>query len=413
MESRLTEQDSVLTEDRVDQMLALAESLRAANGGQLDDSAIQAVAEATGAPIEYVRIAEKIRGEQAKKSFIANLITTVSQMDVNVRRFVASGLSSAMCAFFTAAGNKASNTAFLPEILGIVMLFWLTYGLYNACVARDSRTSAVVGSIFAGGFFLSYEIFGYVMGLSSTQAMGFLWFVPMTLAGALAGLSLQKITSRYRGQLGLKDPIRERQELLRQLQELQNKLKSGEQEVTFLSVDIVGSTKMKERADPLSVEFTFNEYYSYVDRVTRKHAGRVHSTAGDGITCAFDNPANALAAARNVSAGLLELNTFGNKIGVPIVVRQGIHTGLVTPTAGDITSVNFAHVIDISAHLQKVAPPGSIVVSDAAAARMPGGPNAIGNERVEASGVGGCIWAPKPISSIKPTGGPPPLPEIV
>ncbi|HJP82015.1 MAG TPA: hypothetical protein VJ835_00795, partial [Fimbriimonadaceae bacterium] len=55
-----------ITDDGVQQMLELAERLRSANGGDLDEAAIQAVAEATSAPLEYVRLALRIRGEKKK-----------------------------------------------------------------------------------------------------------------------------------------------------------------------------------------------------------------------------------------------------------------------------------------------------------------------------------------------------------
>ena len=424
LESEFGQPVPSLSDDSFEQMLVLAERLREANGGFLDDSAIQAVAEATGAPVEYVRLAAKIRTEKTRHSFVAKLQGQYLSLEPHTRRFVVSGLASTMCALFTAAsdrvtplpvrGHPIEAAPFAANILDIVALLWLTLGLYNACVSRDARTGAAVGSIFAAGLFASYELFGFVLGLPADAGMDAFYIVPATLAGALAGLFLQKMTDKYRGKLGLRDPVRERQELLKQLTVLQDRLNSDRQEVTFLSVDIVGSTRMKEFADALAVEYTFNEYHHYVERITRKHGGRVHSTAGDGVTCAFEEPRQAFTAAKNISAGLLELNTLRNKIGVPIQVRQGIHTGVVmAPDGGDIKSVNFAHVIDISAHLQKVGPPGSIVISDAAAAGL-GGPTSVGIERIHASGVDGTIWDNRqPVQRGTASGGPPPVPKLV
>src|SRR5262249_37432708 len=168
------------------------------------------------------------------------------------------------------------------------------------------------------------------------------------------GLLVFKIVDTYRAKLGLIDPVKERQELLKQLVDIQDKLRSGEQTISFLSVDIVGSTRMKQIADPLSVEFTFTEYHKFVEMIARRYGGRVHSTAGDGMTLAFDSPSQAFGAARTIQTGVIELNTFRNKIGVPIVLRCGVHTGTVmAPDASDVTTINFADVIDISAHLQK------------------------------------------------------------
>ena len=160
---------------------------------------------------------------------------------------------------------------------------------------------------------------------------------------------------------------------------------------------------MKAGADPLAIEFTFNEYHNFVDQITRKHGGRVHSTAGDGITCAFDHPQKAFQAARNIQTGLVELNTLRNKLSTPIVLRAGIHTGhVVAPDAGDITSLNFASVIDSAAHLQKFCPPGGIAISDEAGSMITGGMVALGTEITEVDGIRATIWRSKgPITIAK------------
>ena len=407
-----------LTEDGVEQMLALAERLRARNGGMLDDNAVQAVAEATGAPVEYVRLAVKLRSEKETQSFVAKLRSQYLTLEPHTRRFVLSGAAATLCAFFAAASTRADwairdvpNASSPAPLLGIVSLVWLTLGLYNTCLTRDSKTGAASGAIFSASFFSAYEMFAYVLGLPANRDFVVFTIVPFTLFGALVGMGLQKVTDRYRKPLGLRDPLKERQDLLRQLVDLQDRLKSGEQSCTFLSVDIVESTRMKAEADPLAVEFTFNEYHGFVERTVKRYGGRVHSTAGDGVTAAFDHPQQALGAAKNIQAGLLELNTYRNKIGRPIVLRQGIHSGtVVAPDATDVTSLNFSHVIDVAAHFQKAAPPGGVAVSDAASVYLPGGPLALGGERVNVSGVEGTVWTPKTPGAVSSTT-PPPLPE--
>ena len=407
-----------MTEDGVEQMLALAERLRAANGGSLDDNAVQAVAEATGAPVEYVRLAVKLRSEEKTDSFLARLRTQYLTLDPHIRRFVFSGASATLCALFSVAANRiqyalGSNTTVSSpgSLLGIVALVWLTLGFYNACMARDPKTGAATGAVFGTGFFAAHELFTFLLGLPASHSWGAFLIVPMALLGAAVGLGLQRITDRYRKPLGLRDPLRERQDLLRQLVELQERLKSGEQSCTFLSIDIVGSTRMKADADPLAVEFTFNEYHGFVERTVRRYGGRVHSTAGDGVTAAFDHPQAALGAAKNVQAGLLELNTFRNKLGESIVLRQGIHTGtVVAPDSEDVTTLEFSSVIDLAAHLQKAAPPNGIAVSERACVHIPGGASTVGTERIVVSGVEATVWIARSVTSIT-TGVPPPPPD--
>ncbi len=407
-----------MTEDAVEQMLALAARLRAANGGTLDDSAVQAVAEATGAPVEYVRLAVKLRSEKEAPSFPARLRSQYLTLEPHTRRFVLSGSAATLCALFAVGADRAhwvarfSADASTPgPLLSVISLLWLTLGLYNVCVTRDSRTGAAAGAIFGASFLAAHAMFSFLLRLPESHALAATLIVPLSLLGAVAGLGLQMVTDRYRKPLGLRDPLKERQDLLRQLVDLQDKLKSGEQSCTFLSVDIVGSTKMKAVADPLSVEFTFNEYHGFVERTVKRYGGRVHSTAGDGVTAAFDHPSQAFGTAKNIQAGLMELNAFRNKIGEPIVLRQGIHTGaVVAPDARDVTTLEFSHVIDVAAHFQKAAPPGGVAVSDAASAHLPGGPLAVGGARVLVSGIKGTVWTPRAAaSSLVAT--PPPVPE--
>jgi class 3 adenylate cyclase len=391
-------------------MLQLAERLREQNGGTLDDSAILAVAEATGAPVDYVRLAVKMRGESEKKrSGLAKIRDAFLTLEPDVRRGVSSAVAGTFAGMLTALEAGTQNLAYDPSaVFGMLKIVAITLGLYNVCISRDARSAAIAGAILGGISFAAYTLFAFVLGLRGIDSSV---LIPMTLLGAVAGVALYRTVDRYRASLGLRDPVKERQELLRQLVGIQEKLRSGEQSMTFLSLDIVGSTRMKEFADPLSVEFTFNEYHRFVEMIAKRYGGRVHSTAGDGIICVFDNPHQAFGAARNIQTGIIELNQFRNKIGTPIVLRAGIHSGSVmAASAGDVTSIAFAHVIDIAAHLQKVCPPGGVVVSEGAAWHLPGGTDAVGAERVESQNVAGRIWTPKRLAPADTVGAPPPAP---
>jgi len=399
-----------LTDDGVEQMLMLAERLRTANGGVLDDAAVQAVAEATGAPVEYVRLAVKLRAEKQKSGTVGNVRAQFLTLDPDTRRLVMVGTTATICAILTALENRMGSVVANYGVLSMLGILAVTVGLYGVATSKDGRYAAIGGAILGGGFFAMYAVFAMILQVAVFIQPAAL--IPILIGSALGGLALHALVSKYRRQLGLKDPIKERQQLLSQLVELQERLRSGEKSMTFLSVDIVGSTRMKEQADPLSVEFTFNEYHQFVDRITRRYGGRVHSTAGDGVTCAFEQPQQAFAAARTIQTGLIELNTFRNKIGVPIRLRCGIHTGaVVAPDGEDVTSVNFSHVIDIAAHIQKVSPIGGVAISDAAAMYLPGGASAIGGERVQAMDVSGTVWTPRAITETAKEAQPPPAPQ--
>ncbi|MEA2553853.1 MAG: hypothetical protein QOJ65_2029 [Fimbriimonadaceae bacterium] len=420
-----------LSEDGVQQMLILAERLRESSGGVLDDAAILAVSEATGAPAEYVRLALKMRPQKKRESFGDRVRNAFLTLEPDTRRYVVSAATAtglgvveafsrksnlAMDAYVRARDAATTGVPFTQlapqdtsQLFGVISILLITAALYNVAVSKDSKIAAFAGALFGGLSCIGFAVVSTILHVPNAASY---WLIPLVLMGALGGLLLHRIVDTYRGKIGLNDPVRERQELLKQLVDIQDRLRSGEQAISFLSVDIVGSTRMKQMSDPLSVEFTFTEYHKFVEMIARRYGGRVHSTAGDGITLAFDSPSQAFGAARTTQTGIIELNTFRNKIGVPIVLRCGVHTGKVmAPDATDITSINFADVIDISAHLQKACPPGGVVVSDAAAVMLPGGPAGIGADRVQTEGgTSGYVWLPKSLSKPLPAGGPPPMP---
>jgi len=398
---------STFGDENVRQMLLLAERIREQTGGDLDDAAIQAVSEACCVPIDYVRVAVARLPEKRKHGPFSSIRSAFLTLEPDVRQVVASGSIASVSALFAAAEGATGDQY---GILLMLRLIALGFGLWNVGLAKDTRGAAISGAVFGGAFFAAHSIFALLFQLNFSISGALL--IPFTVVGAIVGMVTQKAVSRFRNKLGIKDPVEERQELLRQLHDLQSKLRSGEQSMTFLSLDVVGSTKMKQEADPLSVEFTFTEYHKFVDLVVRKYGGTVHSTAGDGITCAFEHPQPAYAAARNIQAGIIELNTFRNKIGTPIVLRAGLHSGTVmVPPGQDITKINFAHVIDVAAHLQKVSPPGGIAVSESAAAYLPGGPATVGEHCVETQDIRARVWQPRTAAPL-PAAAPPPGPAF-
>lgn len=396
-----------ISEDGVQQMLDLAERLREDNGGELDESAILAVSEATGYPTEYVRLAIRLRPEEKKKGLAHRARSEYLGLEPDVRRNVLGGSLGVLFALASVV-----SLVVIPSVvglLGVVQILTATMVAYLVAVARDPRSAAITGALTMVVGFIAATVFQALIPGSGSMSAALM--IPITLGGTLGALLINMLVSKNRKKLGLKDPIKERQDLLRQLEDLKQKLNSGEQPVTFLSVDIVGSTKMKEKADHLSIEYTFNEYHQFIERIARKYGGRVHSTAGDGMICAFDTPAQAFGAGKNIQAGIIELNTFGNKTGIPIALRAGIHTGVVVaPNPGDIASVNFAHVIDIAAHMQKLSPIGGIAISEQAANGLPGGSGAVGYERVETQNVVGILWQPKTSMAAASGEAPPPFP---
>lgn len=375
--------------------------------GRLDDDAILAVAEMTGVSPEQVRVAIKVQSDTDKSGLLERARSSYLTLSPESRLYALSAVLALVMGVAHDLEIATANNSIrflnivklgaVDQIFQIIQMAVVCGLLYSVCLARNRKQAAFAGGIFGGLSFVVGEIIAAVFTGMETPS-GFLLPVVMAL-GAGIGVFAQEAVARNRNKFGLKDPVEERKQLLAQLVEIQEKLRGGEQEVSFLSVDIVGSTKMKELADHLSVEYTFTEYHQFVERVVHRFGGRVHSTAGDGVTAAFETPMQAFGAGRALQAGIIELNTFKNRIGHPIILRCGVHAGrVVAPDKHDITSLNFAQVIDLAAHIQKVCPPGGVAISEAAANRVPGGPGAIGGSPFANNEISGYIWVPRQLA---------------
>lgn len=390
-------------DDAIQEMLLLAERLRAQTGGELDDAAILAVAEATGAPESYVRLAIGTMQPRRKRTLVERGRAWYLSVNPSVRHTVG-GLILGASAGLLMALNQVAGTlrSGLPILDGLIWVLALV-GVVNAASSSKVQAGAYAGGAWGGSFVLCAMLIQSLVTLLTPFEVGglsgFFLALAMLLGAAIGGVA-QQVYAANRSRLGHKDAVRERQELLHQLLEIQSRLSSDEKQVTFLSVDIVGSTRMKQGADPLLVEFTFNEYHRYVEGVVGRHGGRVHSTAGDGVTCYFEDPQAAFLAGRALLSGLFEFNAFRNKLAQTIELRAGVHTGSVLAPGQDVGSVNFASVIDLAAHLQKAAPIGGLALSEEVAFALPGQGSAHGFEPTVVSDMRALVW--KPAHRVRP-----------
>jgi class 3 adenylate cyclase len=403
MESRVLEKNDareMMRDPMVLQALQLADRLREVKGEALESDEYFAISEATGVSEEYIRFLEQNKSTNTKRNFFDRLRSQFFALDSDTRRYVSSGLLATFFGLMLAIGAKLdsftdavlhSNYSVFQSIAYILAIG----AAYNAAASKTTKAAAINGAIFGGMSFVLGSVFAMVLFIPRLNFPPPLLIVS-ALGCALTATVFQRLFQSGKKNPGVRDRNVARQDLLKQLVDLQEHLREGQQAATFLSLDGVGSTKMKLNADPLSVEFTFTEYHNYVARIAEKHFGNIHSTAGDGITVAFENPQNAFNAARQIQTGLVEFNAFRNKIDTPLQLRAGIHSGqVVAPEAGNMSSINFASVIDIAAHLQKECPIGGVAISDDASAGIAGGATSIGSERVCVHDTWATVWKRK------------------
>lgn len=163
-------------------------------------------------------------------------------------------------------------------------------------------------------------------------------------------------TPADRERRSLKQHMEERLELDRRIEE------DYSVEGSFLDVDVVNSYGMKAestRAD--HIVLSFERFRSFVGEVVQESAGHVLNSNGDELMCYFESPLDAVRASARILDRLPGFNERMNLLGVPFRFRLGIHTGrcLVDLDQG----VAYSSVLDVAGHLQKLAEPDSLLVS--------------------------------------------------
>lgn len=148
--------------------------------------------------------------------------------------------------------------------------------------------------------------------------------------------------------------------MLREYSEAQRVLQQGRRHLAFLSVDIVGSTKMKIGEDKLVIEHAFAEYKKFVERILKGNNVWKVTWTPDGIMCAFNSAEEAAKAAQTIISELEWFNDGVHRLRTPFQVRCGINTGeVIFPDDKAMEEIS-DEVIDVAGHMQKYAAPGAL-----------------------------------------------------
>jgi class 3 adenylate cyclase len=171
-------------------------------------------------------------------------------------------------------------------------------------------------------------------------------------------------TESERRRRSLKQRMEQRHELDRRIEE------DYSVEGSFLDVDVVNSYGMKAettRAD--HIVLSFERFRSFVGDVVAEMRGHVLNSNGDELMCYFESTEDAVRAAAAILDRLETFNRERNLLRSPFRFRLGIHTGrsLVDLDQG----VAYSPVLDIAGHLQKLAEPDSVLLSEQTVAALP------------------------------------------
>jgi serine/threonine protein kinase/class 3 adenylate cyclase len=146
--------------------------------------------------------------------------------------------------------------------------------------------------------------------------------------------------------------------MLREYAQAKQILFKEKRRLAFLSVDVIGSTKMKVGEDKLAVELAFSEYKKFVERILKQNNLWKVAWTPDGIMCAFPATDDAVKAAQGVLRGLAWFNDGVHQLRTPFNVRCGVNAGeVVFPEDKEMEEIS-DETIDVAGHMQKFAAPG-------------------------------------------------------
>jgi len=157
---------------------------------------------------------------------------------------------------------------------------------------------------------------------------------------------------------------RARKRLLKRYQEIADALKgAGRKRCAFLSVDVAGSTQMKESEQEMAVTVTFQAYMQMLEGIFLRYGAWKQSWTPDGVMVCFLDVDMAVGAGQAVLRELRRFNLTQNLLRSRIAVRCGVNEGEV-PIFEDSKLEKIAHrVIDVTGHMQKHANHNTLWVS--------------------------------------------------
>ena len=158
-------------------------------------------------------------------------------------------------------------------------------------------------------------------------------------------------------------------------------------EGTFLDVDVKDSYGMKagsRRVDQILLSFA--RWRAWVARVAKEFEGEFLNSNGDELMCFFRSPLQAVMAGDAILERLDSFNRDQNLLERPFVLRLGVHTGesLVDQEQG----IAYSEALDVAGHLQKLARPNDMLISEATLRQLPAGLPFEPAGKLEREGIG-------------------------
>jgi class 3 adenylate cyclase len=143
-------------------------------------------------------------------------------------------------------------------------------------------------------------------------------------------------------------------------------LATTEVPLTFLSLDVVGSTRMKQGEDPYVIDQAFSDYRALVEGKLRRHGAYKQTWTPDGQMAAFRTAQAAVNCAQDILLSLPDFNRNVSKLSTPFQVRAGGNYGIVSTDDETPMEQMSDFTIDVAGHMQKYAEHDALWISEAA-----------------------------------------------
>ena len=154
-----------------------------------------------------------------------------------------------------------------------------------------------------------------------------------------------------------------RMSLLRDYAAAKRILGEVKKELAFLSIDVVGSTKMKVGEDKIVVEHAFTEYKKFLEHLFHEYRAYKVAWTPDGVMSCFPSVEDASTMARKLLVELDWFNRDVHQLRIKFHVRYGLNAGeVMVPDTKPLEDIS-DETIDVAGHLQKYAAVDSLWVS--------------------------------------------------
>lgn len=287
------------------------------------------------------------------------------------------GLFLAMAALTAALAGQAAVTGFPPHVMALVQMAILVV-FASVAFAGNVRLffiwAAAVLALFAAWLFtLDVRAISKIYTLTNFStffifALYFNWDIDRRARRVFAARA-ELIAERSKTE-----------ELLYNVlpREVAARLKAGEavadafSDLTVIFVDIVAFSSLAKRLSPGHLVKLLNDFFSAADACAERHGVEKVKTIGDAYLAVAGGMASrglgGEAAVRFARDLVADVDALGDRSGIDLKVRIGIHTGPVV--GGVIGSSRLAYdywgdTMNIASRLQNAAPPGGIAVSEA------------------------------------------------